>query len=259
MKDGCVDRTASARFARSVDETIETQMFGDITITLRRPKSKLAALAGRIREVLGKDLPDEVAAFYERSDGLHYQATRGGTLIGWGLEASISGLEESFANFRLHRQYRTMRDYENDCETGDIYDQPFCEQLWSDAFDVETKGDLTRLNALKRSKQLVSIPGDSTWLTIDYFDPKRSPYQIGIAEDGCDLSPLDLSFSDFVAHFQRFGAARWYFAFAGRKAERKKNVKFAAEVERNLEGYVTIFPEEVADLIKRAKGSRRKP
>ncbi|MDI3289847.1 hypothetical protein [Polyangium sp. 15x6] len=239
-----------------MDETTEIETMGDVTITLRRPRSRLAELAGRVREVLGKDLPDDVAAFYERSDGLVFRATRGGVPLGE--EASICGLEAAFAGFRPHRQYRSMRDHENDVETGDLYAQPFCEELWSDGFEVESRRDLDRLNTLKRSKLLVSVPGESVWLTIDHFDPKGAPYRIGIAEDGCDLFPLDLSFSDFVAYFRRFGAARWYLAFAGKKAEKAKNIDFGAEIERSLEGHAAAFPAEVAALIQRVD-PRRKP
>lgn len=238
-----------------MDETTEIETIGDLTLTITRPKSRLAELSGRVRDILGRDLPDDVAAFYERSDGLHYVATRRGERIGF--EASISGLEEAFGGFRPHRQYRSRRDYEKDLEEGDIYTQPFCEEIWSDGFEVESKRDLDRLNALKRSKLVVSIPGDSAWLTIDYADPNGSPYRIGLAEDGYDLFPLDLSFSDLVAHFQRFGAARWYFAFAGKKAERTKNLDFAAEVARSLADYTAEFPTEVTALIQRAKGPRR--
>ena len=238
-----------------MDETTEIEAAGDVTITLRRPKSRLAELAGRVREVLGKDLPDDVAAFYERSDGLAFRATRGGVTLGE--EASICGLEAAFAGFRPHRQYRRRKDYENDVETGDLYDQPFCEELWSDGFEVESKRDLDRLNTLKRSKLLVSIPGASAWLAIDYFDPKGAPYRIGLAQDGCERFPLDLSFSDFVASFCRFGGACWYLAFAGKKAEKAMNIDFAAEIERSLADYAGAFPAEVAALLQRVDRRRR--
>ncbi|MDI1449060.1 hypothetical protein [Polyangium sp. 6x1] len=238
-----------------MDETIEIEAVGDVTITLRRPKSRLAELASRIREVLGKDLPDDVAAFYERSDGLAFRATRGGVLLGE--EASICGLEAAFAGFRPHRQYRSRRDYENDVEMGDLYDQPFCEELWSDGFDVESRRDLDRLNALKRSKLLVSVPGASTWLTIDYFDPKGAPYRIGLAQDGCELYPLDLSFSDFVAWFRRFGVTPWYLAFAGKKAEKAMNIDVSAELRTSLADHAAAFPAEVAALRKRVERRTR--
>ncbi|TKC97199.1 hypothetical protein [Polyangium fumosum] len=236
-------------------ETTESKTVGDVTITILRPKSRLAELAGRVRVVLGKDLPDDVAAFYERSDGLTFRATRGGVPLGE--EASICGLEAAFAGFRPHRQYRRRSDYENDVEAGDLYDQPFCEELWSDGFEVASKRDLDRLNTLKRSKLLVSVPGASAWLTIDPFDPKGAPYRIGLAQDGCELFPLDLLFSDFVAWFCRFGAAPWYLAFAGKKAEKAMNIDFAAEIERSLAAYAGAFPAEVAALLQRVDRRRR--
>lgn len=235
-----------------MNESIETTTIADLTLTLRRPRSRLAELSSKIRDVLGHDLPDEVAAFYAEGDGLHYQATRAGEVIGW--EATILGLEAMFAGLRPHRQYRSIKAYEKDIEEGDIYDQPFCEETWSDGFDVTSKSDLARLNALKRSKVLVSVPGESVWLTIDFSDPQASPYRIGLAQDGCELYPLDLSFTDFVANFRRFGVSRFYLAFAGKTAEDAMNIDFGAEVERSLAGHAHAFPEEVAALVRRARG-----
>jgi hypothetical protein len=237
-----------------MDDRLETRTLADLTLTLRRPRSRLAELAPRIRDVLGHDLPPDVAAFYAESDGLHYEVRRAGEHLG--CDASILGLEGLFDGFRPHRQYRSIRAYEKDVEEGALYDQPFCEQTWGDGMDVYTKGELTRLNALLRSKVVVSIPGESAWLTIDFADPKTSPYRLGLAQDGCDLFPLDLSFPDFVAHFCRFGVARFYFAFADRKTEKAMNIDFGAEVERGLADYTHAFPEEVAALVRRAKDTR---
>jgi len=228
----------------------------DLTLTLHRPKSRLAELAPRIHDVLGHDLPPDVAAFYAEGDGLDYEATRAGASLG--CEASIFGLEDLFAGFRRHRQYKTVRAFEKDAEEGALYALPFCEQTWSDSFEVSTKGDLARLNALVRSKVVVSIPGESAWITIDFADPKASPYRLGLAQDGCDLFPLDLTFPDFVAHFRRFGAARFYLAFVDRKAEEAMNIDCGAEVERSLAGHAAAFPDEVAALVKRAKTLRAK-
>lgn len=239
-----------------MDDILETSTVGDLTLTLRRPRSRLAEFSSRIRDVLGHDLPDEVAAFYAEGDGLHYRATRAGALVG--CEASILGLEDAFAGFRPHRQYRSIKAHEKDIEEGDIYDQPFCEQTWSDGFDVTTRSDLVLLNALKRSKVLVSVPGESVWLTIDFADPGVSPYRLGLAQDGCELYPLDLPFAEFVAHFRRFGVARFYLAFAGKQAEEAMNIDFGAEVERSLADYARAFPEDVATLVRRASSHERR-
>lgn len=231
---------------------METTTFGDITIEITRPPSKLHEFAGKIREILGRDLPDEVAAFYAQGDGITFRATRGGKTFCD--EALLCGLEEAFDAFRPHVQYRSRKAYEKDIDEGDIYSQAFCEQIWSDGFDVETKRDLDRLNTLKRSKLLVSIPGESVWLTIDYFDPQGAPYRIGVAQDGCELYPLDLSFTDFVTHFQRFGARHWYYAFAGKKAAKAMNVDLGENVEQSLADFAQAMPIEVQTLVRRAKG-----
>lgn len=237
-----------------MNETTETTTFGEITIVMTRPPSKLAALSAKVREILGRDLPDEIAAFYARGDGMHIRATRGDQVLPG--EASICGLEEAFDEFRPHVQYRSRKAHEKDIDEGDIYAQAFCEQIWSDSFDVETKRDLDRLNALKRSKLIVSVPGESVWLTIDYFDPEGAPYRIGVAHDGCELYPLDLSFLDFVAHFQRFGAAHWYYAFAGKKAAKAMNVDLGENVELSLAPFAQAMPTEVDALVRRARGKR---
>lgn len=234
-----------------MSETLENETVGDLTITIRRPASRLDELRGRVREVLGRDLPDEVAAFYAQGDGMHYQAVRNGEVVGY--EASICGLEEAFAGFRPHKQFKTRKAYEREQEDGGIFSLPFCEELWSDAFEVESKRDLDRLNALMRSKVLISVPGESAWIAIDFFDPKGGPYRIALAEDGQDFFPLELSFAELVSHFRRFGVAHWYFAFAGKKAEQAMNIDFAEAVTTGLEGYASVWPDEVSHLVRRAK------
>ncbi len=235
-----------------MSETTETKTFGDITVVITRPASKLGEFAEKVRAILGRDLPEEIAAFYAQGDGMHVRVTRGNDEL-WG-EASICGIEEAFDQFRPHVQYRSRKAHEKDIDEGDIYSQAFCEQIWSDSFDVETKRDLDRLNALKRAKLLVSVPGESVWLTIDYFDPQGAPYRIGVAHDGCELYPLDVSFTDFVEHFQRFGARHWYYAFAGKKAAKAMNVDLGEDVERSLAEFASAMPVEVEALVRRAKG-----
>jgi len=232
----------------------ETRTTGSITVTLERPASVLARYRGRIVEVLGKDLPDELAAFYAEGDGLRYRATGpGGELVGD--EAVIYGLEQAFAGFRAHQRVRSIDAFYED---EALSDQPFYEELWNEDFELDSRRDLDRLNALKRSKVLVSIPGESAWLTVDLLDPKRTPYQLGLAEDARELYPLELSFSEFVGHFSRFGASRWYLAFAGKKAEAAMNIDFAVEVERSLAPFASAWPEEVEGLLARVRPARRK-
>lgn len=232
----------------------ETRTTGSITVTLDRPPSALARHRERILEVLGRDLPDDLAAFYAEGDGLRYRATGpGGEVIGD--EAEIYGLERAFAGFRPHQQARSIEAfYEDDEMSG----QPFYEELWSEDFELDSRRDLDRLNALKRSKVLVSVPGESAWLTVDLLDPKRAPYQLGLAEDARELHPLELSFAEFVAHFSRFGASRWYLAFAGKKAEAAMNIDFGAELERSLAPFASAWPEEVEALLARVRPARRK-
>lgn len=239
-----------------MDGRVETRLVGDITVTLRRPESRLAELGGRVREVLGVDLPDEIAAFYRAGDGLHYSASRGGADLG--LDASICGLEDAFAGFQAHRVYKSAAAYEKDLDEGNASEGPFYEELWGDDFDLSERGALARLNVLRRSKLLVSVPGASHWLTIDYLDPKRQPYGLGLAADGCDYYPLDLGFSDFVAHFERFGATGWYFAFVGKKGGEQMNIDLAEAVARALEIFSPGAPDEVASLVQHAKGKPTK-
>jgi hypothetical protein len=227
---------------------------GGITVALGRPPSKLAKHRDRIRALLGRDLPDELVAFYAEGDGLRYRATGpDGELVGDACE--ILGLERVFAKFRPHRPVRSIEAFEEDDEMSD---QPFYEELWNEEFELESRRDLDRLNALKRSKVLVSIPGESAWLTVDLLDPKHAPYRLGLAEDARELHPLELSFADFVACFSRFGVSRWYLAFAGKKAEAAMNIDFAAELEKSLAPFSSAWPEEVDALVARVRPTRRK-
>lgn len=45
--------------------------------------------------------------------------------------------------------------------------------------------------------------------------------------------------------------------FAGKKAEKAKNVDFAAEIERSLADHASAFPAEVAALLQRVDPRRR--
>ena len=230
-------------------DIVEVSRSNGITITVRRPPSALAEHAAAIREALGRDLPSDLAAFYADGDGLRYEATGpdGETI---GDEAEIYCLQEAFAGFRAHRPLPSIEAFGEDDE---MCDQPFYEELWSEEFPLDSEEDLDRLNTLRRSKVLVSIPGESAWLTIDLLDPD-APYRIGLAQDGCDLHPLDLSFPDFVANFRRFGAARWYLAFAGRAAEEAMNIDFASTLATSLAPFAKAWPDEVAALVARVEG-----
>src|SRR5262245_32870961 len=113
----------------------ETRTTGGITVTLGRPASTLARHAGRIRELLGRDLPDELAAFYAEGDGLRYRvAGPEGELRGH--EAEILGLEQAFAKFRPHQRVRSIDAfYEDDEMSG----QPFYEELWNEEFELDSR------------------------------------------------------------------------------------------------------------------------
>lgn len=214
--------------------TLEEKLqVGSLHITLTRPASALSKLEKAIHGLLGKDLPAEVRAFYERADGLQYRCGAAGEASA-GYDATLVGLDGMFGGlrkgkFRAHKQLKSIAAFEDDVMPG----QPFYEEFWSEEIELESKKDLQRLNVLKRQKLLVSIPGESAYLAIDLFDEKRE-YGLNLLEDARDIYPLDLSLSDFVRYFSQFGAARWYYAFLGKKAFAEKNVDGPSELAASL-------------------------
>lgn len=212
---------------------VETLQAGALHITLTRPASALSKLEAPIHRLLGKELPPEVRAVYERADGLHYRCKDAGEGPS-GYDATLVGLEGMFGglskgNFRAHKPLKSIDAFEDDVMAG----QPFYEEFWSEEFELESKKDLQRLNVLKRQKLLVSLPGESAYLSIDLFDEKRE-YGLNLLEDARDIFPLDLSLPDFVQYFSKFGAARWYYAFLGKKAFADKNVDGPRELAASL-------------------------
>jgi hypothetical protein len=63
---------------------------------------------------------------------------------------------------------------------------------------------------------------------------EKKEYGLNLLQDARDLYPLDLSLSDFVRYFSQFGAARWYYAFLGKKAFASMNVDGPSELAASL-------------------------
>lgn len=218
---------------------------GSARITLRYPASEVSKHEAKITEVLGRPLPDDVRAFYAEHDGVHYACGHE--------ENTLVGLEEMFGGvvsggFRRHSAVKSM-----DADEIASPDEPFYEAFFSEEFSIESKKDLARLNALKRQKLLVSVAGESAYLTIDFFDPKKD-YAIHLAKDACDLFRLNLRFPEFVEQFTRFGATRWYLAYLDKKAGDEMNIDLRAEIEASLAPFRErdAFGGEIDALLSRA-------
>jgi hypothetical protein len=217
---------------------------GSARITLSYPPSTLSEHEAKITEVIGRRLPDDVRALYKEHDGIRYACGHE--------ENTLVGLADMFGGvvsggFRRHTPVKTM-----DAEEIASPDEPFYEALFSEEFSIESKKDLARLNALKRQKMLVSVAGESAYLTIDFFDPKQD-YALHLAKDACDLFRLDLRFPEFVEQFTRFGATRWYFAYLDKEAAEEMNVDLRAELEASLAPFREhgAFAREITELLAR--------
>ncbi len=202
-----------------------------------------------------RPLPVDVAAFYAKSDGMTYAASRGGVSLG--LDETLCGLEAMFDGFKKHKQLKNEEAF-YDLE-GYRYDAPFCGTIWSEDFGIEEKGDLTRYNTMLRSKLLVSVNGQSVALVIDLSPkPKKGvakDYEILLVCDGNDVIPLDLDFPSFVWHFERFGATGWFWAFIGEKGGETLNIDPAQSVESGMAVFAPDFGKEIEALVARARGS----
>lgn len=231
----------------------ETESYGTLTVVRERPASTLAKHTATIEKLIKKPLPADVAAFYAKSDGLTYAASRGGVSLG--LDETLCGLEAMFDGFKKHKQLKNEEAFDD--FSGDMYDAPFCGTIWSEDFGMEEKGDLARFNTMLRSKLLVSVAGQPDALVVDFAPkPKKGvakEYEILLVHEGNDVIPLDLDFPSFVWHFERFGATGWFWAFIGKKGGETLNIDPAQSVESGMAVFAPDFGKEIEALVARAR------
>lgn len=140
-------------------------------------------------------------------------------------------------------------------EEANLFGLPHANVVFSEDYDIYERGSLTRLNALVRSKLLVSLSGQSAALVVD-FAPQKGDYQLAYAYGGDTFFPLDLLFEDFVYYFERFGGTNGFFAFLTKKAEAEMNIDFVLEIERSLAPFQDDFSRDVGALLKQARARR---
>lgn len=167
--------------------------------------SRLEELAPQISEILGADLPEHFAAFYGECDGLKVQVEVDGQVsMDW--TAEVVSLDEAFDGFKPHGQSEDVEGY------APSSDEPFYETIWSPDVEVEDEESLARINSLRRSKLVLSVPGAPEWIVVD-FAPPQGEYQLSWVYEGSELHPLALDLPRFLRWVRVFGAARWYWAF----------------------------------------------
>ncbi len=233
----------------------ETESYGTLTLVRERPASTLATHAARIEKLMKRPLPEDLAAFYAKSDGMTYAASRGGVSLG--TDETLCGIEAMFDGFKKHKQLKTEEAFDD--FSGEMYDAPFCGTVWSEDFGIEEKGDLARFNTMLRSKLLVSVAGQPAALVVDLAPkPKKGvakDYELLLVHEGNDVLVLDLDFSTFVWHFERFGAMGWFWAFIGKKGGETLNIDPAQTVESGMAVFAPDFGKEIEALVARARGS----
>lgn len=236
------------------EPTVEIEERGPVRIARTLRPSRLARHRAAIEAVLGGPLPDDVAAFYARCDGLDYVAERDGASLGY--DETLLGLEAMFDGFKPHRQFRTVAAFEKYAD--DLGDLPHWGDFWSDDFEVYERDELRHFNALVRSKQLVRIAGRSEALILDFAPaaPKgrpAPPYQVALAHRGHEYFPLDVGFPEFVSLFERFGAAGWYLAYLSPAALVALNIDPVGTVEEGLAPFAAAWPDDVERIVARAR------
>lgn len=212
-------------------------------VRIARPASTLEENLDNIRAVLGRDLPEAVAAFYAESDGMTVKVVREGVELP-DYEGVVASLEDAFDGWKTHGQAADSAEF-----TDASYDEAFCEITWSPDADVDEPEALAQMNAIRRSKLLMSIPGAPEFLVIDHTG-SDGVAKIGWAYEGSEFHPLDLEFGEFLRLVQLFGAARWYWAFLPAQVDHRK------EVQNALKDFVGTYPDEVAALVRRAGPQR---
>jgi hypothetical protein len=249
--------TTSAKApAKVAAPKVDVRTRGSFRIELTRPASTLAQHLEDIVEVLGHALPKDVAAFYEQGDGVRYIAKDTGKSLG--VDETLNGVVALFDDFKPHRQFRTAVAYEKAQEDGALDELPFCDDTWSEDFEIRERGALAHLNALVRSKQLVRIAGKSEAIVVDFAPPapkgkKAPPYQLGLAYRGAQFFPLELTFDELVEKFEKFGATSWLLAYLTPAALKEWNIDPLPTIEADMPRFAKAFPEEVAAVVARAK------
>jgi hypothetical protein len=110
---------------------------------------------------------------------------------------------------------------------------------------------------LIRSKQLVRLAGRSDALVIDFAPTGKKgatapPYRLALAHRGHEHYPLDLTFSELVDRFERFGGTSWYLAYLTVPSIRAMNIDPVPTVEADLAAFADGFAEEVDAIVRRA-------
>lgn len=219
---------------------------------VRRPKSVLSKVEPSIAKALLGGLPRAVKAFYEKNDGVVVTLE----IEGEKEHATIEGLLEMFGHsFMPPSTLRTDSDAEAAIEEG-----AFQGVFYTSELELRGKSGRARLEILLRLKLVMSLPGESAAIGIDFYDEPKNP-ALYYVRDASEAWPLALGFDELVAHVEHFGARRWYYAFLDTRAERAMNVDLATELEASL---APFDAEEVAALrarlprAKRATGSKAK-
>jgi hypothetical protein len=238
----------------------EVEVRGSIHLERSRPPPALDQHLAEIEAVLGRPLPEDVAAFYARNDGVGYRALQQGASLG--LDETLLGLEQMFDGFRPHRQFRSAAAYEK--ARDELSELPLWGDTWSEDFEVEDRERLRHLNALMRSKQLVRIAGQSDAIVIDFAPPAPKggtapAYQVALAHRGHEHHPLELSFPEFVRLFETFGVAGWHLAYLSPASLEATNLDPVPTVEAGLAPFAADFPAEVEALVARARRQRDLP
>jgi hypothetical protein len=227
---------------------------GHATIHHERPASCFGELAAAVERALKRPFPDPFARFFQSGDGLRVRVTGGdgGVLV----EEEIVGVQRMFAGFAKHRQLKNEEAFE-EFSGGELYDAPFCGEIWSEDFTLEERGDLTRFNTMLRAKLLVSVAGRSEALAVDFFPKAKKgekvDYQLLWIYEGNDCFVLDLDFDQFVDHFAHLGAQGWPMAYLPKGAAKKLNIDLAVAVEDALAPFAVDQAERVAGLLARVR------
>jgi hypothetical protein len=178
------------------------------SVTVSATPSTLDESMAQVTTVLGREFPDDFAALYRECDGFMVNVEIDGkTSHDW--SAAIASLSEAFDDWKLHQQSSDVDDY------NPSFDEPFCETIWSPDAEVDDDESLARMNQLRRSKLLLSVPGAPEWIVVD-FTPEDGDYQLLWVYEGSETQPLALDLPAFLRWVRVFGAARWYWAFLPR-------------------------------------------
>lgn len=184
-------------------------------------ESELMQNYNKVKNALGKKLPEDFSQFYNETNGLKIKAIDEAFFM----EESIASIEEMFDRFQLNSELNVnnIGDWETLLEES--HPSIIAEVELMDDIDINTKEGMSYFNFFKRLKLLSSINGCPQNIVVDFFDT-NCDYRIYF-QYYMDLWLLNIDLPQFIKIFKEIGfTGFWFTSFMRPEDQVKSGYKF---------------------------------